>query len=1127
MAGKLSFSIAINLLTENFKRGTNNVKSGLRSMQMQVLTFAAALGAGGIGLSNFVSRLIAIARETGRATTALKNVSGTLSAYANNQKYVIDLAKKYGLEVNALTSNFAKFTAAASISGMTMLNQRKVFESVSRASTAFGLSADESNGVMLALSQMMSKGKISSEELRLQMGERLPVALQAMAKAAGVSVAGLDKLLKQGKLMSADILPKFAEALNEMIPNVDTDNIETSVNRLKNTFTEFTSSLGVQNKYKAFIDWLTGALSGLKNSVSGVVTFIISMVSGKLLASIVAYFGKFWKLSDVTVRKVEAAEAQKLAAVEKRVKAEQAYDAILTGYNTKENGKRLASKAALSKAETALNNAKLVEKKAALAAVTAAENAAALSTTTVWGKTLNTLKLGFIQMGRTAIAVFSSLWPMALITGISLAIAKIVEMGRESERVKNIFSDYQKESESVTHTSEIIQLQTLQKLYNDATGNVKLQEQYHKRIETVLGKQISKNKNINDIIADRIKLLEATAKADFYTQKKIEAEDKISKLTTDSGLGGTNLKYLADLKQNDYSKYWERMTKITGGSSFLPGTKNREISNIIDEYIQNQKIVSDATSNLEEAMKYVVHNDPKKPPTEPDDKKKETPLQKEQKSWDKQYAELGAELEIGKITQAEYNKALGELNIKMYAQAKGTGDKEVLESKYFEGLKEAAEKAIKNQDKSAALVEFEKVQKDFNNKVKESQALEKKGLISKRALNTNISDLSLEAAKSVASIKGIGDSADGFIGAMILQANMLKAPITARMKKRNTTYDYKKNASDIAEENYNLAKDYAGELKTQLSDKIGDMMDELNRAMDDADFEEALRIAEAIDGTGKLRDAVKQVETSSKKLTFETLKKDVKDLKKEMNESLYSGIKDMASSSDRVVSAFRSLNEVMSDVDSSGWERIMAVWNAITNTVDSFLSIIKTIETITELTNKLTNASVRLSDAKKNEAATDTVTTTTKISNAAAGSAATIAATAVEQASATTEVAANTAKGASSAGASAAKLPFPMNIIAIGGAIAAAVAAFALIPKFAGGGVIAGGPTSGDKILARVNAGEMILNKGQQTNLFNALDSGNFSRSGNSNVTIGFDRVRGSDIYLSLKNYMKSTGKKL
>ena len=296
MAGKLSFSIAINLLTENFKRGSNQVKAAFKSMQMQLLTFAAALGAGGLGLSNFVSRLIEVARETNRVTTALKNVSGTMSQYADNQRYLLDLAKKYGLEINALTANYAKFTAAASISGMSMMNQRKVFESVSRACTAFGMSADDSNGVMLALSQMMSKGKISSEELRLQMGERLPVALQAMAKAAGVSVGGLDKLMKQGKLMSADVLPKFAEALNEMIPNVDTDNLETSVNRLKNAFTEFVNGTDIQSKYKTLIDWLTGIVKSAANNIKSIVTYtvaaILVMVTSRLVNKIISSIAK-------------------------------------------------------------------------------------------------------------------------------------------------------------------------------------------------------------------------------------------------------------------------------------------------------------------------------------------------------------------------------------------------------------------------------------------------------------------------------------------------------------------------------------------------------------------------------------------------------------------------------------------------------------------------------------------------------------------------------------------------------------------------------------------------------------------------------------------------------------------
>lgn len=322
MAGKLSFSIAINLLTENFKRGSNQVKAAFKSMQMQFLTFAAALGAGGLGLSNFVSRLIEVARETNRVTTALKNVSGSMLQYADNQRYLLELAKKYGLEINALTANYAKFTAAASISGMSMMDQRKIFESVSRACTAFGMSADDSNGVMLALSQMMSKGKISSEELRLQMGERLPVALQAMAKAAGVSVAGLDKLMKQGKLMSADVLPKFAEALNDMIPNVDTDNLETSVNRLKNVFTEFVNGTDAQSKYKALIDWLTGAVQGLGENLKNILTLSFAAIAFVATSAATKVWRGWSSAYDNVAASGERASAMAIRATERRVAVE-------------------------------------------------------------------------------------------------------------------------------------------------------------------------------------------------------------------------------------------------------------------------------------------------------------------------------------------------------------------------------------------------------------------------------------------------------------------------------------------------------------------------------------------------------------------------------------------------------------------------------------------------------------------------------------------------------------------------------------------------------------------------------------------------------------------------------------
>ena len=87
---------------------------------MQVLTFAAALGAGGLSITGFLTSLIQTARETSRVTTALKNVSGGAANYAKSQQFLLDLAKKYGVELLALTGNFAKFTAAASNAGVAM-----------------------------------------------------------------------------------------------------------------------------------------------------------------------------------------------------------------------------------------------------------------------------------------------------------------------------------------------------------------------------------------------------------------------------------------------------------------------------------------------------------------------------------------------------------------------------------------------------------------------------------------------------------------------------------------------------------------------------------------------------------------------------------------------------------------------------------------------------------------------------------------------------------------------------------------------------------------------------------------------------------------------------------------------
>lgn len=1037
MAGRLSFSIAINLLTENFKRGTNQVKAAFRSMQMQILTFAAALGAGGLGLSNLVSRFIDVARETNRVTTALKNVSGTMSQYADNQKYLLDLAKKYGLEINALTANYAKFTAAASISGMSMIDQRKVFESVSRACTAFGMSADDSNGVMLALSQMMSKGKISSEELRLQMGERLPVALQAMAKAAGVSVAGLDKLLKQGKLMSKDVLPKFAEALNEMIPNVDTDNLETSVNRLKNVFTELVNGTDIQSKYKALIDWLTNIVKSAADNIKSIVTYLVAavlvMVTSRLVNKIISSIAK-------------AELAAKSAARRAAKDAGQKFDEVAWK----------AQKAGAS------------------------------------------IRMAFSKAMLSIKATLISMAPTAILAVIGAIVAKFYNAYKESQRIKGLFDNYlNRMNHAAESNSEIVKVKALLSEYNKVNSSLDYKKQILGKINGILGTELKTNQDVNKEISKRIELLESAARAELAAKEVAESENELRKIGSKSYNGKTVQELAPDweIARGDLVKEERFKAKHKVSMVDAIGFENG-LKDDLNTYIEFSKILSDAKLRLgNEISRSTTITTPTTDPD--DDKKKKTHLQKQQESYDKQFEELGAELEIGKITQAEYNKALGELNIKMYAQAKGTGDKEVLESQYFQNLKTAAEKAIRNQDKNAALVEFEKVQKDYNTKVRKAQAQQAKGLISQKELNSNIVSLSVEAAKSAAGIKGIGDEADVFISVMQLNAKILASPI--KIKPRDETFDYKKTKVDIASENLDKAKELADKYKEEARIIGKTLSDEVANAMADVpSLEEALKLAQ--------------------------VQEDIKNFTKELNQMEWDGIKNVVSTVDGLVSAFERLKDAFDpEQEATKWEKLMAIWNMFSGIADGFLSVMKTIESITELTNKLTKA-------KETEAAIDTATTGTKVANKTIETTAEITAlatqTAAEVAASSTKTTAASAEMAAKSTAAYASIPFAgVGLAAAQIAAMEALILAASIPKFANGGIITGGPSSGDKILARVNAGEMILNQGQQSHLFEAINSGRLGGGGNisSSVTT---RVRAKDLILTINNELKSQGKK-
>ena len=91
----------------------------------------------------------------------------------------------------------------------------KIFNSVATASRVMQLSGEQTQGALLAISQIASKGKVSAEELRGQLGERLPGAFAIAARSIGVTTSELDKMLETGQLTAKDFLPAFATELQK------------------------------------------------------------------------------------------------------------------------------------------------------------------------------------------------------------------------------------------------------------------------------------------------------------------------------------------------------------------------------------------------------------------------------------------------------------------------------------------------------------------------------------------------------------------------------------------------------------------------------------------------------------------------------------------------------------------------------------------------------------------------------------------------------------------------------------------------------------------------------------------------------------------------------------------------
>lgn len=183
-------------------------------------------------------------------------------------EFVKNLANNTGVDQIETLSSFAKFSAGAG--DMNADQKESLFSNVIGTSRLMGLSTDEINGILKAFEQMASKGKIQAEELRGQLGDRMAGAFQLFARSLGMTTEELDKAMKDGKVLSKDVLPKVSAEMGRMIDKAGgwekiINSTQTQLGRLSNSWNNNLALMfdGSQEGLTDFTRSLTNLLGSL------------------------------------------------------------------------------------------------------------------------------------------------------------------------------------------------------------------------------------------------------------------------------------------------------------------------------------------------------------------------------------------------------------------------------------------------------------------------------------------------------------------------------------------------------------------------------------------------------------------------------------------------------------------------------------------------------------------------------------------------------------------------------------------------------------------------------------------------------------------------------------------------
>ena len=215
----------------------------------------AALGQLADNIGQALGATASYTAEIDKQRIALKNVTKDVTEYKNALAFIDRTSRDLAIPQDVLNKQFTQLSASVIGAGGDINLAQEAFIGIAAGIRGTGGSLADMEGALRATAQVFSKGKVSAEELRQQIGERLPGAFTLFAKSMGKTPQELDKMLEQGQVTLNDFMgfvrtlsSEYGASASEIAASSQAagDRLATSMSRMREAVGRELQPLGAQ-----------------------------------------------------------------------------------------------------------------------------------------------------------------------------------------------------------------------------------------------------------------------------------------------------------------------------------------------------------------------------------------------------------------------------------------------------------------------------------------------------------------------------------------------------------------------------------------------------------------------------------------------------------------------------------------------------------------------------------------------------------------------------------------------------------------------------------------------------------------------------------------------------------------